>query len=493
MRTGSIRAGNTLVLAAMLAVGCGGFSPPAELPRPDPGDKTGARSGPITITVVDSQPQGKPSNLPLAEFARQVASLSGGSMTVEVVAEKLGDAIPAMSDGEVIDGVTRGAFEMAVVPARAWSDAGVTSLRALQAPLLIESDEHEAAVVSNDAISAELLGGLKGTGVTGLVLFPEGLRHLFGFGTPILSPADVVGEKIRTLRTRDTDAILEALGGLPIDAEEIDLEIAIPDGSIRGAESSFARVVEFPELPVATGNVVLYAKIDSLVVNDEFWTTLTEAQRTIVQDAADATRSWAIENQPTDADAAARYCATGGSVKLADPGSIDQFRTSLDDVAEGLAKDAAASELMTRIRQAKEGLSPEPVEACDAPIAMTIRPHGGDLPNGIYRVEYTDEYLKERGVTDIHWQHGVYTYRLQDGHWTLDQQADDVTADHDEGIYQVIGSDVFWRWDEEGPQAIEHLTWSVAPNGDLMFVATPESPDDWAHGLPFIRVGPVPD
>ena len=103
---------------------------------------------------MDSQPQGKPSNLPLAEFASQVASRSGGSMTVTVAADKLGDAIPPRSDAEVIDGVKNGAFEMAVVPARAWSDAGVTSFRALQAPFLIESDEQAAAIVSDDGITA---------------------------------------------------------------------------------------------------------------------------------------------------------------------------------------------------------------------------------------------------------------------------------------------------------------------------------------------------
>ena len=53
---------------------------------------------------------------------------------------------------------------------------------------------------------------------------------------------------------------------------------------------------------------------------------------------------------------------------------------------------------------------------------MTIKPDGGDLPDGIYRVEYTDEYLAGWGVTDINFQHGIWTYRLEDGHWTIDQR-----------------------------------------------------------------------
>jgi len=440
---------------------------------------------------VDSLLQGKPSNLPLAEFARQVALHSDGSMAVTVVADKLGDTIPILPDPEVIAGVRRGEFEMAVVPTRAWSDEGVLSFRALQAPLLIESDEQAAAIVSDDAITAELFSGLHGFGVTGLVLYPEGLRHLFSFGAPILTPADVSGRQISTTRSGDIGAIIVALGGVPNGAVFDDAASGIADGTIGGIESAFTLMRSERRLPIATGNVPLYAKVDSLVVNDEFWASLSDAQRTIVQDAANATRAWAIRNLPKDADAAASYCATGGSVVLADPASIDLFRAAASHVITELTKDAPTDALMRRMRDAAKGLSAEPVEACEAPIAVTIRPDGGDVPNGVYRVEYTDEYLEGWGVTDISWQHGVYTYRLDDGHWTLDQRSID-TIDHMTGIYQVKGHDVYWRWDREPGKPIDHLTWSLDANGNLTFAATAESPIGWTFGLPLIRVSSLP-
>ena len=492
MRTASVRAFSVVALVGLIVAGCGGDAPFVGTPQPDPGDKTGAREGPITITVVDSQPQGKPSNLPLMEFERQVASLSGGSMAVEVVADKLGDAIPIKSDAEVIDGAKRGAYQMAVVPARAWSDAGVTSLQALQAPFLIDSDEHAAAVVSDERIADQLLGGLQGSGVTGLVLFPEGLRHLFGFRNAILTPADLAGQKIRSIQSRDTDAILEALGGLPIQAEGEAFDSGIADGSIRGAESSFARVTEFAELPVATGNLTPYAKFDSLVVNDRFWKGLTDEQRTVLQDAADATRDWAIRDLPSDAEAAARYCSTGGSVELAEPAAMDAFRAAAGDLSAQLAEDPATNELMTRIREAGKGLSPEPVVACKAPIAKTIRPEGGDLPDGIYRVEYTDDYLKSWGVVDINFQHGVYTFRLDDGHWNIVQRGEGVNW-RAQGIYQVDGSELYWRWDNDPGKPIDHLTWSAGSNGDLTFTGVDQISEGWTFGLPLVRVGPLTD
>ena len=55
------------------------------------------------------------------------------------------------------------------------------------------------------------------------------------------------------------------------------------------------------------------------------------------------------------------------------------------------------------------------------------------------------------------------------------------------------GSDLYWRWDNDPGKPIDHLTWSVAPNGDLTFAATRESPEGWTFGLPLIRVGPLHD
>jgi len=492
MRTGSMRARCALVIAALVATGCGGVVSPPAPPRADPGDKTGARSGPITITVVDSLLQGKPSNLPLNQFASEVASRSGGSIVVQVLADKEGDAIPIRLDPAVISAVKSGEVEMAVVPTRAWSDAGVMSFRALQAPLVIGSDEQVAAIVRDDAITEEFFRGLDGFGVTGLVLYPEGLRHLFSFGAPILTPADVAGRQIKTTRSADLDAIIEGFGGVPNGANFDALANAISDGTISGIESAFTLMRSEPRLPIATGNVALYAKVDSLVVNDDFWASLTDAQRAIVRDAAVEAREWAIRNVPSDADAAASYCATGGSVVLADQASIDEFRAAALDVTAELAKDPATDALISRIRDAAVGLSPEPVKACKAPISMTISPDGGDLPNGIYRVEYTDEYLKGWGVTNVNDQHGVYTYRLEDGHWTLDQRADNVT-DHAEGIYQVRGGELYWRWDNDPGKPIDHLTWSVAPNGDVTFAAVGEISEGWTFGLPLIRASALPD
>ena len=89
-------------LAATMAAGCGGGADSGPASSADLGAKAGGKPGPIAITVADSQPTGRPSNLPLPEFKRQVETLSGGSMTVTILTGAVDDVTPG-SDAAVID------------------------------------------------------------------------------------------------------------------------------------------------------------------------------------------------------------------------------------------------------------------------------------------------------------------------------------------------------------------------------------------------------
>ena len=194
------------------------------------------------------------------------------------------------SDAAVIDRLKAGTYQMAVVPARAWSAVGVTSMKALQAPFLFESDEHVAAVADDAAIRKDVFSGFDGSGVTGLTLFPKLLRHLLSFGAPMLTPADVKGRTIRAISSIETTAIIEALGGTAVDPVGDAYQQAVDAGTIQGTDSGFPLSAGAPnQTATATGNVALYAKIITLVINSALWTSLDDAQRAIIATASEAT------------------------------------------------------------------------------------------------------------------------------------------------------------------------------------------------------------
>jgi len=357
-----------IALCAAIVGGCGnGTAPPVasgSSASPLPIVSTSSKAV-VVIEIADSQGQGSPSNLPLTEFKRQVEALSGGAMTVVIhVDASADDAIPG-SDGPIVDKVRSGSFQMAVVPASQWSAVGVTTLRALQAPFVVESDEHVAAIVNDDAISQKMLSGLSAVGVTGLTLFPWSLRHFFSFTSPILTPADVKGRTIRTPGSVDVAALLAVLGGKAVLPNDDAFTSGVADGTITAADSGFTVAMSsLPRAATATGNLAPYAKVITLVANTAFWSGLDDAQRSIISRASAATRAWAVANLVSDVQAAAKYCADGGKVVLADPASIQAFRAAEAPVYTRLEADPGTRQLISAIQQHGTGASSAPVKAC---------------------------------------------------------------------------------------------------------------------------------
>ena len=190
-------------------------SPPAVAARvrrrtsPDSGAKVGGKAGPIAITVADSQFSGRPSNLPLAEFKRQVETLSGGSMTVTI----LTNASPERQSAELRRTDHRQGQERHVRDGRRPGPRLVGGRRdqherRCRRHCSCESDQHMAAIVNDAELAADLFSGLDAIGVTGLTLFPESLRHLFSFGDA--DPDNLATSKdgpIRAISSLETKAI----------------------------------------------------------------------------------------------------------------------------------------------------------------------------------------------------------------------------------------------------------------------------------------------
>ena len=274
--------------------------------------KSAEPTAPTVIKLATSQSAGAPTNAPLDEFARQVAKLSGGSLKAQVLYDHQQD-----NDGGVITDLRNGTVDMAAVPARAWSEAGATSISALQTPFLIKSEEHLNAVAADSKVSQQLMVGLSTLGVTGVALYPEGLRHLFGFnGKPILAPDDVKGRTVRGPDSADIAAVIAALGGTFVSPSFDDFTAGRTNGTITAAESSYVgALTEFPgDDVVSTGNLVLYAKMVTLAVNSKFLQSLTTQQQEAIRGAADASATWAIANHATEADGAKQFCGVGGSI-----------------------------------------------------------------------------------------------------------------------------------------------------------------------------------
>ena len=174
----------------------------------------------------------------IEEFARQVEEASGGRIRIQPVWHAAGQPTPREWDQVVARRVVSGDLAMGLVPSRAWDTEGVSSLRALNAPFLITSTSVLHEVVAGE-LATPLMGGLGDVGVTGLALYPEGLRHVFGFGNVLVTPGDYDGTTIRAARSETVSAVFETLGATADDPDGTEFADGISDGSLAGAETSF--------------------------------------------------------------------------------------------------------------------------------------------------------------------------------------------------------------------------------------------------------------
>jgi TRAP-type transport system periplasmic protein len=482
--------GSAILVVALLAACAGADAPAAVDDAVAAPDKAGGSGGTIVLTMGTEGRPGRADAEQVLHFAEQVAERSEGRIRIEPVWGVGGDEVDADPvdypgwDQLVARAVVAGDLELAHVPARAWDTEGVTSLRALTAPLLLASEELVAGVVSSD-LADGLLAGLQDVGVVGLGLPPEGLRRLFAFGDPPASATPWAGGIVRAPRSATTYAFLAALGGDPDDLPggggTDRFEDGVRDGTVLAAESSFGFVGTLPGPVTALAGAPLFSKVNTLVANAEVLGSLPEADQQVLRDAATATVAWAIETMPDESEDARAFCERS-SIAAGIP--TDELEQAAAEVEDALRDDPATAALIDAIRElaADLGATPTAIEPCDPPDADESTAEGdidvdvdvddeGVFPEGVYRVEHTTESLVEAGVDrpTAGDNAGLWTVRFADGQLLVEHDgAGELIVD--EGVYCVRDGRVVLGIEAFGDPPTCGNFWSAAweLDGDLL-------------------------
>ena len=451
------------VLCSVVLVGMGTASACTDMTGSN--TKAGGDPAPISLTMGTNEIDGSPSARQIQEFARQVEEHSGGSLVIEPRLDALGTADVTEWDQKVARLVMDGELDLGLIPTRAWDTEGVDTFRALSTPFLLTTDTATNRVVSDDELAADLMSGLEPVGATGLALVPEGLRHLFLYGERALTADTLDGAVVRAPRSATTWAFLEALGARPTDRTDA--------GSFDAAESAFA-IAPSGVARVAVGNLTLFPKVNVVAANSDTYAELSGEHQQVLADAALATRDWAVEENEADAALAAAWCDGGsGEVTHARDEVVADIHDAARSVVEELRADPQTAGMIARIADHSERGNPGVVPECrgsdpgPADAYADLTPTGGRLPDGTYRTEYTEAFLRPRVISEEHVANnaGVWTFKLRDGHWSFVQHAPGFT-DSSAGLYEVHGDDLYWKL-EEGQ--VLHFRWSTDDEGDLHF------------------------
>jgi TRAP-type C4-dicarboxylate transport system substrate-binding protein len=483
-------------IVSLAAVGCGGGSAT---------DKAGGSGASVTLRVATPDRAGMAGAKAIEHFRDEVAKLSDGAIRITPMYQAGGQA-PSF-DQAVAELVRTGRVELALVPARAWDEYGVTGLSALHAPFLIRDQAVLDEVVTGE-LAEPMMQGLRRTGVTGLALLPGSLRHPFAFTGALRSPRDFAGAGIWAPRSQTSYALLRALGAEPIDIGDItEFKQAVKDGRVAGAESAFElAAATLPGVPTATGNVTFFPRVDILVANSSALGKLSKSTRTALETAAANTQDWVRRTKKDERDAALDYCRQGGRVIAAGAGDIERLVAMAEPVYTALERDATTKQLIERIRRLAQdqGTAADQPVTCEPARTATPSDERGtasdtdpSVLDGVYRNRTTVEDFVAAGVpeADAIDNHGVHTITLDGGRLqdTLTTASTPNPGDGlCEGSYKLSDHTFIFTWDPATDCTGDFTaTWQLS-GGELRLtnIRTEERLDEVYWGVrPFRKIG----
>ena len=407
VRIGRMGAVLTAGLVAVLLAGCAG-----------PGvNKAGGQAARAPVVLTLANPLG--SSEEVDGFVGEVARLSGGTIRIDVRSRwRYGQV--AFESGLIGD-VRAGKADLGVAGSRAWDSVGVTSLRALGAPLLIDSYALQERVVASPLV-AQMLKGLAPLGLVGLGVLPGPLRYPFGAARPLRGPSDYAGLRIGLPQSRVGSATVRALGGTPVW-----LASGPPIAGLDGIEAGIS-LIQGSQYSRAggylTGNVVLWPRPLVVFASREALAKLTPAQQRILARAVAADVIPETNVLRDDQRTAIADLCRSHQLRLVVAGSADvvALRQAVQPVYAQLERDPGTRRQIAAIQAMRAGIAPEPAPGCSPAVRPAAK---AGILDGVYQFTSTPADLRAAGAQPsevIPENYGAYTIVVDRGRFALAQQ-----------------------------------------------------------------------
>ena len=326
-------------VAAVLTTSCGAEGGTS--------DKAGGTGDPVVLRMATIN--GDLAFTPQVRYlVDRVEEVSEGNLRIEMVYE-VGGFEPTPSSRS--SGRRRGRYDLGVVGTQVFDTLGVTSFRALTAPMLVDSypcrpRSSRAAHGSDDAGAH------------------RGRRHwrrrvggrtaeAGGRGGAAGRPAGLAGSHLQHLPLRRSVRGDPGARRIPVAVLGDARDQALREGSLDGFESSLLAYrlnAQEETAPYLTTNVTLWPQTLAAVANPDLDGRLTDEQRDWLRQAADeaAGRSSALAD--TDAQSLEDICAAGARLTEASEAELAALQKAFASVYADFRRDPETGEFLERSR-----------------------------------------------------------------------------------------------------------------------------------------------
>lgn len=459
-------------MLAAAAAGCGGSGDV---------DKASVAAQPKPVELVLANHDGGAKDA--SEWAAAVERLSGGSINVRITINWR--ASDTEYDQATLRDVAGGEVPLAIVAARSFDEVGVTSFQPLVAPMLVDSRELESRVLRGD-VGRQALAGTKRLGVVGLALLPSELRRPVGITRTLAAPEDFHGASVYTREGAVARETIRALGAEPVHTLISEWSEAV-DGAEVGVSAVRGKPAVARRAAGVTSNVVLWPQPMTVVMNQQAFDRLSEAQQKALREAGtEAFEKHSRLASDLGDEHVLTACRIGMKLVDATPADIEALQAAVQPVYRMIERGAGNRAAIESIRQLKGDTKADTVSCTDETPAPPNDGARAEL-EGTFRMSLTEQelsdspQLEDEGEVNIeNW--GDLTLRLKDGsvHYS---QRNDLTSFDVSGTYTTDGDALEMRFDNYGETWV--YRWSL-------YRGTLKLERDASLGVPPERFTPSP-
>lgn len=272
--------------------------------------------------VAKETPKGKAAEF----FAIKAGELTKGRVKVEVFPNST-----LYKDKEEMEALQLGAVQMLAPSLAKFGPLGVKEFEVFDLPYIFDGYE-SLRKVTLGATGKALLAKLEPKGIKGLAFWDNGFKS-FSANTPIKSPADLKGKKMRIQSSKVLDEEMRALGALPQVMAFSEVYQALQTGVVDGTENPISNLYTQKmhevqkHLTLTDHGYLGYA----VLVNKKFWDGLPPDVRKQLDDAMEQSTRYANQIAKVENDSSLESVKKSGKTQVYVPSAaeISAFKKAL--------------------------------------------------------------------------------------------------------------------------------------------------------------------
>lgn len=268
----------------------------------------GTSDGTTHIMVAFASSDTHPQYQALQDASDELYKLTDGRYDLTIQSNGvLGD------QGSTAQLVQSGAIDMAVV-GNSIVESYIPDFSIISLPYMYESIDHQEAVFTSDVLD-ELYAQTEQYHFKIAASYTSGARSIY-LDEPIYEPADLKGKKIRVQGSALNIAMMEAMGGKPVDMSMGDVYTSVSQGTIDGAENNEVSYYDQKHYEISPyySYTEHLMQPDQVIVSTKFYDSMSTADQAafdqVFEDSISNEFDYYKEAAQTDVDLAVEGGAT---------------------------------------------------------------------------------------------------------------------------------------------------------------------------------------